>query len=245
MRKKIVAGNWKMNLGLTEAESLLSEVDDLAKELMDVDLVVAPPAIYIHLLNNSKNVLAASQNSSRNNNGAYTGEVSASMLERMGVAYGIIGHSERREYQKESDQEIAEKFERLVENRISPILCVGESLEERNNGSYVDKVSSQIESVLTHGNNKQNNFVIAYEPIWAIGTGETATPQQAQDMHEAIREKLQSLIGDRADSISILYGGSCKPSNAEELFKQKDIDGGLIGGASLKADSFIQIAKSF
>ncbi len=245
MRKKIVAGNWKMNLNIEEASSLLNEIDDLVDELNDVSLIVAPPSLYIHLIDDMKNVSAASQNNSRNTNGAYTGEISAAMLKEMNVSYGIIGHSERREYQNELDQEIAEKFERLSENSICPILCVGESLEERNNGSYVAKVSGQIENVLKHGNNANQDFVLAYEPIWAIGTGETASPEQAQEMHAAIREKLQTIIGDRANSISILYGGSCKPNNAKELFSQKDIDGGLIGGASLKADSFIQIAKSF
>ena len=251
MRQKIVAGNWKMNLSLEEGLSLASEVVNIAKDELptDVKLVVCTP--YIHLGAVGKltgtTVGLGAQDCSNQDSGAYTGQVSVSQLKSVGVQYVIIGHSERREYNQESDALLKEKVDKALAAGLTPLFCCGESLAQRESGEYTTFVPQQISNSLFHLSAEDlKKVVIAYEPIWAIGTGVTATSQQAQDTHEIIRKHIASKYGeDVAASISILYGGSCKPGNAKELFACPDIDGGLIGGASLKSRDFVDIAKSF
>lgn len=250
MRKKIVAGNWKMNTTVPEGVELAKEVVKEAASLSsDVKLIVGVP--FTHLtsvaaaLEGSKVELSA-QNCADEVKGAYTGEVSAKMLASLPVKYVILGHSERREYYGETNEKLVKKINLALAENIAPIYCVGEKLEEREAGKHFEVVASQIKEVLFGLTEEQmKNIVIAYEPVWAIGTGKTATSEQAQEIHAFIRETLAEKFGALAEEISILYGGSCKPSNAQELFAQKDIDGGLIGGASLVASDFIAIAKSF
>ncbi len=188
----------------------------------------------------------SAQNCANHESGAYTGEVSAKMVASAGAEYVILGHSERREYYNETGEILREKISLALENGLSPIFCVGENLEQRENGNHFKVVEQEIKEVLyTLTPTQLEKVIVAYEPIWAIGTGKTATSAQAEEIHAHIREVLAEKFGQLADEISILYGGSCKPSNAKELFAQPNIDGGLIGGASLKADDFIEIAKSF
>ena len=253
MRKHIVAGNWKMNLTFTEADELL---DELMSELEQVELprdtqvIVCPPFPYIEMASDYANdsyFLVGAQNVSDQEKGAYTGEVSAEMLESCEIDYCIVGHSERRAYYGETDATVAAKVDRLLAHGLKPIVCVGEVLEEREAGRQLEVVKRQVEQGLFHLTAEQmQQVVIAYEPVWAIGTGRTATPEQAQEIHAHIRSLLRAKYGDAvAEEISILYGGSCKPSNAKELFACKDIDGGLIGGASLKAKDFMGIVTAF
>ena len=250
MRKKIVAGNWKMNTTVPEGVELAKEVVKEAASLSsDVKLIVGVP--FTHLCSvaaalEGSNVELSAQNCADEVKGAYTGEVSAKMLASLPVKYVILGHSERREYYGETNEKLVKKINLALAENIAPIYCVGEKLEEREAGKHFEVVASQIKEVLFGLTQEQmKNIVIAYEPVWAIGTGKTATSAQAQEIHAFIRETLAEKFGALAEEISILYGGSCKPSNAQELFAQKDIDGGLIGGASLVASDFIAIAKSF
>ncbi|HYG37612.1 MAG TPA: triose-phosphate isomerase [Cytophagales bacterium] len=253
MRKKIVAGNWKMNKDLKEGLQLASEVVNMAKDEVNTDaiLVLCTPFIHLssvsNLLTGQNKVFLGAQNCYTKASGAYTGEVSVSMLKSVNVAYVIIGHSERREYFKETNQQLADKVNIVLENNLKPIFCCGETLEERNSGKHIDIVKSQIAESLFHlSEEKIKEVVIAYEPVWAIGTGVTASSDQAQEMHKVIRDHLKGKFGAQvSENLSILYGGSCKPSNAKELFACPDIDGGLIGGASLVSRDFIDIAKSF
>ncbi|MGK0383687.1 MAG: triosephosphate isomerase, partial [Bacteroidia bacterium] len=188
----------------------------------------------------------SAQNCHQEKNGAFTGEVSAESLASYDCEYCIVGHSERRQYFKEDDKLINQKIQRLFENKVKPIYCCGELLEERESGKHFEVVETQIQSALQGFKNEELlNLVVAYEPVWAIGTGKTASPEQAQEMHAFIRQKLAQVMGDDAERVSILYGGSVKPNNANELFSQKDIDGGLIGGASLSATDFLAIIDSF
>ena len=189
----------------------------------------------------------AAQNCHHKTSGAYTGEVSVDMLDSIGVQYVIVGHSERREYFGETDEMLAEKVNLLLERQMIPIFCCGEPLEIRKSGNHVSHVGNQVSNALFHLSSEQiKEIIIAYEPIWAIGTGETASPEQAQEMHAAIRSMLNEKYGEEVgESIPILYGGSVKPANAKEIFSQPDVDGGLVGGASLKADDFLQIIHSF
>lgn len=253
MRKHIVAGNWKMNLTFTEADELL---DDLMSELekvtlpRDTQVIVCPPFPYIEMASDYANdsyFAVGAQNVSDQEKGAYTGEVSAAMLESCEIDYCIVGHSERRAYYGETDALVAAKVDQLLKHGLKPIVCVGEVLEEREGGKQLDVVKRQVEGGLFHLTAEQmQQVVIAYEPVWAIGTGKTATPEQAQEIHAHIRSLLAAKYGKAvADEISILYGGSCKPSNAKELFAKPDIDGGLIGGASLKAQDFMGIVTAF
>ncbi len=253
MRKHIVAGNWKMNLTFTEADELL---DDLMSELEKVELprdtqvIVCPPFPYIEMASDYANdsyFAVGAQNVSDQEKGAYTGEVSAAMLESCEIDYCIVGHSERRAYYGETDALVAAKVNQLLAHGLKPIVCVGEVLEEREAGRQLDVVKKQVEGGLFHLSAEQmQQVIIAYEPVWAIGTGKTATPDQAQEIHAHIRSLLAAKYGQAvADEVSILYGGSCKPSNAKELFAKPDIDGGLIGGASLKAEDFMGIVQSF
>ena len=247
MRKKIVAGNWKMNLNRKAAFQLIETIDSL-KFSNNVEVIIAPPSIYLEsFLGKVKNFNISSQDVSANDNGAYTGEFSAAMLSSLSLKYSIVGHSERRLYHGESDEIIFNKAKQLLKSNMSPIYCCGELLEDRKSENHFKVVASQLQPLLDNLNSDElEKFIIAYEPVWAIGTGLTAKPSDAQDMHSYIRalikEKFSSSI---ADQISILYGGSCKPDNAKELFSMEDVDGGLIGGASLDADSFSAIINSF
>jgi triosephosphate isomerase len=253
MRKNIAAGNWKMNNDLEAGKKLASEVVEMVNSELsnDAEVVLIPPFVHLttvkNLIGSSKQISLGAQNCSDQDSGAFTGEISVSMLKSVGVKYVVIGHSERREYFNESDALLAEKVNKTLAAGLSPIFCCGESLETREADKHEGFVSDQIEASLFHLSAEElAKVVIAYEPIWAIGTGVTASSQQAQDMHKTIREKLASKYGqDVADSISILYGGSVKPDNAKEIFAQPDVDGGLVGGASLKSRDFTDIAKSF
>lgn len=251
MRRNIVAGNWKMNLSFELADDL---VNDIAEKLDSVelnsDVIICPPFPYLELtsdLAQESNFFAGAQNVASFDNGAYTGEVSSKMLASMNVDYCIVGHSERRKYFNETNQEIATKITKLLKDDIKPIFCLGEVLEERESGKHFEVVQKQLEESLFNLTSQEIlNVVIAYEPVWAIGTGKTATSLQAQEMHAFIRSLLDKKYGNEvAEEISILYGGSCNAKNAKELFANKDVDGGLIGGASLKAEDFIAIIKSF
>ena len=251
MRKKIVAGNWKMNTTVTEGVALAKAIVEKVNELpKGVQLVVAPPFTHLvpvaAVLKESPVALSA-QNCADQPKGAFTGEVAAAMLKDAGCAYTILGHSERREYYGETSEKLCKKMALAFENGLKVIFCVGEKLEERNEGHHFDVVSAQLSEVLFALTPEQmENVVIAYEPVWAIGTGVTATSAQAQEIHAFIRETLRVHFGAKvAEETTILYGGSCKPSNAGELFACPDIDGGLIGGASLKADDFLAIAKAY
>ena len=253
MRKQIVAGNWKMNKNLEEGKILASEVVNMVKDEVQDDVTVILGTPFVHLLSvsqltiNSDKVFVAAQNCSDHDSGAYTGEVSVSMLDSIGVDYVIIGHSERREYFNETNAQLAKKIDLALAEKLTPIFCCGEQLEIREDGTQFDYVCNQITESLFHlTRDEMSKLVIAYEPIWAIGTGKTASAEQAQEMHAKIRTHLASQYGeDFANDISILYGGSCKPDNAKELFANPDVDGGLIGGASLNARDFLDIIKSF
>ena len=250
MRQKIVAGNWKMNTLVCEGVELVNGIVSKMGEVpSDVRLIVCPPFTHIvsvgDALKGSRLSLGA-QNCANQPKGAFTGEVSAAMLKSCCCEYVILGHSERREYYGETSETLNAKMALALENGLKPIYCVGEKLEEREAGKHFEIVKAQIEEVLFNLTPEQMaQVVVAYEPVWAIGTGKTATSAQAQEIHAFIRATLASKFGELAEEISILYGGSCKTSNAPELFSQKDIDGGLIGGAALKADDFIGIAKSY
>lgn len=251
MRTKIVAGNWKMNKLFVDAEELLSDLADLLEEKkLKCEVVVCPPSIYLEMASDFADesvFMVGAQNVSEHENGAYTGEISAEMLSDIYIDFCIIGHSERRKYFQESNSSLAEKVNKLLDNDITPIYCCGEVISEREKNIHFDVVKQQIEEGLFHLNQDEfSNIVIAYEPVWAIGTGLTASPEQAQEMHAFIRKMIAEKYGEKiANDISILYGGSCNASNAAELFSQTDVDGGLIGGASLKASDFVKIISSF
>lgn len=251
MRKNIVAGNWKMNTTLPEGLKLAEEVNAAvaaAKPKCDVIICVpfthlAPIAACI-----DQNVLGlGAENCADHASGAYTGEVSAPMVASTGATYVILGHSERRQYYGEDSKILREKLGLALANGLTPIFCIGEVLEERENGTFNDVVKTQIEEALFDLSAEDfSKIILAYEPVWAIGTGKTATPDQAEDMHAHIRATIAAKYGNEvADNTSILYGGSCKPSNAAELFAKPDIDGGLIGGASLKCADFMGIVNAF
>lgn len=253
MRKNIVAGNWKMNKSFDEADELVNGIMELLekKELgKNTLMILCPPFPYLEMVSDYSNdsyFMVGAQNVNDNDKGAYTGEVSAGMLASMEIEYCIVGHSERRAYYGETDAIIAKKVDQLLKNDIRPIVCCGEVLEEREAGKQFDVVKRQISEGLFHLTAEQfKSLVIAYEPVWAIGTGKTANPEQAQEIHAFIRQTIAEKYGKEvADEISILYGGSCKPSNAKELFANPDVDGGLIGGAALQAEDFVNIAMSF
>jgi len=251
MRKNIVAGNWKMNTTVPEGIELAKAVVAKSSELTsDVKLIIATPFTHLYPVAEAIKGTAvelSAENCADHNKGAYTGEVSADMLASVGCQYTILGHSERRQYYTETDEKLVEKTKLALAAGLKVILCVGENLEEREAGKHFDVCEAQIKNVLYNFTAEDMaNIVVAYEPVWAIGTGKTATSEQAQEIHAFIRKTIAAKFGAQvADDTSILYGGSCKPSNAKELFAQPDIDGGLIGGASLKADDFIQIALAF
>jgi triosephosphate isomerase len=253
MRQKIVAGNWKMNNTLEEGQKLTSEIVNMVNDevIDEVKAIIASP--YIHLatlaglVKDSPKVALAAQNTSQHTSGAYTGEISCDMLKSVGVEYVILGHSERREYNRESNELLKQKVDTALAAGLLPIFCCGESLDIREAGNHFDFVCNQLTESLFHLEAVDfEKVVIAYEPIWAIGTGVTASSDQAQEMHAAIRSHLSDKYGENiAQDISLLYGGSCKPSNAQELFACQDVDGGLIGGASLKSRDFVDILKSY
>ncbi|MBP6867567.1 MAG: triose-phosphate isomerase [Bacteroidales bacterium] len=251
MREKIVAGNWKMNTTIGEGKKLIEDIlSGMDRVPAGVTLITATPFTHLcpaaHLIGDRRNPALAAQNCANRESGAFTGEVSASMLASVSCRYVILGHSERREYYGETNEILLEKIKLALAHSLRPIFCVGEVLQERETNMHFQVVSSQLREVLCQLDPEDfKKVIVAYEPVWAIGTGKTATSEQAQEMHAFIRAFLAGTFGELAQSTPILYGGSCKPSNAAELFSRPDVDGGLIGGASLKADDFLAIAGSF
>lgn len=248
MRTNVIAGNWKMNKTNDEAVKMLTELKELVKDIKDVKVVIGAP--FTALSDAVKavagsNVEIAAENVYPKASGAYTGEVSPVMLEAIGVKYVIIGHSERREYFHESNEFINEKVKAVLAHNMTPILCIGEKLEDREAGRTAEVNEKQIREGLAGITAEEaKKIIVAYEPVWAIGTGKTATPEMAQETHKEIREVLRDMFGTVADEMVIQYGGSMKPENAKELLAQADIDGGLIGGASLEAPSFAKIVMA-
>jgi triosephosphate isomerase len=250
MPQKIVAGNWKMNLNASEGMALISDIKAYCDQhdAGDTLVIMAPPTLYLTEAEarvKGSSVIIAAQNCHSEQSGAYTGEISASMLKASGIEWAIIGHSERRQYFHEDGPFLNAKLKQCFEQGVRPILCVGEVLDDRKAGRQEEVVKLQLEEALREiPDSNLGDLVIAYEPVWAIGTGETASPEQAQEMHAFIRSWLKESFGvNLADAVSILYGGSVKPDNAESIFGKPDVDGGLIGGASLKADSFTELIR--
>ncbi len=251
MRKNIVAGNWKMNTTLAEGIKLAEEVSNAVSAIeAKCDVVICTPFTHLAsvaaVINKDKLGLGA-ENCADHVSGAYTGEVSAAMVASTGANYVILGHSERRQYYGETSETLREKVALALANNLTPIFCIGEVLEERENGTYNEVVKTQIEEALFQLSAEDfGKIVLAYEPVWAIGTGKTATAEQAEDMHAHIRAVLAAKYGNEvANNTSILYGGSCKASNAKEIFSKPNVDGGLIGGASLKCEDFMGIVTAF
>lgn len=249
-RQKIAAGNWKMNTSHSDGYFLAHELVK-SKKPKDVQTILAVPYTHLGAIKaltcEKNNIWVAAQNFHHEVKGAYTGEISVEMLKSMHIPYALIGHSERREYQKESNSTLATKVNLALDNHIKPIFCCGEKLATRKAKKHISHVRRQLKESLFHlPKHAIKNVIIAYEPVWAIGTGETASPEQAQEMHAAIRKMIADQYDQSvADDISILYGGSVKPANAKLLFGQKDVDGGLVGGASLDAGGFLDIIHSF
>ncbi len=252
MRKKIVAGNWKMNNSLNRGIELAAEINKMVRKQDDHDVTVVLSPPYIHLADVARivdkdAVAVAAQNCASEPKGAYTGEISVKMIKSTGAEYIIIGHSERRTYYHEDHELLKQKVKLTLENSLIPIFCCGEHLNEREANNHFEVVKQQLtDSLFDLPAHEFGKVVVAYEPVWAIGTGVTASSEQAQEMHAYIRSIIADKYGDEvAENTSILYGGSCKPSNAKELFGNKDVDGGLIGGASLEASDFFAIINSF
>jgi triosephosphate isomerase len=249
MRKRIIAGNWKMNKTVAEAVELVKELKTMAETVQDVDMVVCPPFVNlapVHDIIKESPIGLGAQNMHWEESGAFTGEISANMLKSSGCEYVILGHSERRQYFGETDNTVNKKLKAALAAELIPIVCVGEMLEEREADKTEQVVQTQVKGAFSGiSKGDTENVVLAYEPVWAIGTGKTATPEQAQAVHALIRQLMRELYDQElADTIRIQYGGSMKPANAAELLSQPDVDGGLIGGASLKADSFMGIIKA-
>jgi triosephosphate isomerase len=249
MRKHIVAGNWKMNNGLIQTETLISELKQQPKT-SDAEVMIAPTFTNLwHAFEATRqdDIEVIAQNMHFAENGAYTGEISAGMLKSIGIKTVILGHSERRAYFNETDESLAKKVDTALANNMRVIFCFGEELSDRKAGNEENVVENQIKNALFHLEASAfKHIVLAYEPVWAIGTGETASPEQAQDMHAFIRKTLEAKYGHTvADDMTILYGGSVKPSNAKEIFSKPDVDGGLIGGAALNAEDFYAIVNAF
>ena len=249
MRKHIVAGNWKMHKNNQETTALLEEIIS-KKESNSTEIVVAPT--FVNLLTaventNGKGITVAAQNMHQAEGGAFTGEISAEMLTSIGVNTVILGHSERRAYFHETDALLANKVDTALKHNMRVIFCFGEELKDRQKDNHFNIVEYQLRDGLFHlDKNNWSNIVLAYEPVWAIGTGETASPAQAQEMHKFVRDLIDKVYGHEvAENVSILYGGSVKPDNAKEIFSNPDVDGGLIGGAALNADDFLAIVNSF
>ena len=247
MRKKVIAGNWKMNMLPNEAISMITELAPLVKDTENEVILCVPytDLFYALLTVQGTNIKIGAQNMHFEEKGAFTGEVSGKMLKSIGVEYVIIGHSERRQYFGETDETVNKKIKAAFANELKPIVCVGETLEQREAGNAYDVITSQTQKALDGLNDEQvANTIIAYEPIWAIGTGKTATNEDANDAIKKIREKICQIYGQNiSERVIIQYGGSMKPNNAKELLEMSDIDGGLIGGASLKADDFASIVN--
>ena len=249
MRRPLVAGNWKMNGDSESTTSLINGIADGRDDVTTAEVLVCPPYILIpraaDALNGRADIVLGAQDLDINQNGAFTGQISAAMLVDAGCKYVIVGHSERRAIYGESDQDVAEKFKVAQDSGLIPVLCVGETLEERESGDTESVVARQIQAVIDLvGIDNFDDAVIAYEPVWAIGTGKTATPEMAQEVHKFIRDMLSALNTGVADNLRLLYGGSMNAGNAESLIGMADIDGGLIGGASLQAESFLAICKA-
>ena len=249
MRKKIIAGNWKMNKTVGEAVALIEGLKLELADSVEVEAVVCPPFTALKTISDEiadTQIKLGCQNMSSEDDGAYTGEISHTMLKELFVKYVILGHSERREYYKETDFWVNKKVKKALEKNLRPIVCVGEKLEDREAGNTEKVVEEQVRGSLADITAEQfENVVVAYEPVWAIGTGKTATSEQAQEVHAFIRGIIADMVGqEAADGLRIQYGGSMKPANAKELLSQPDIDGGLIGGAALDARSFIDIIKA-
>jgi triosephosphate isomerase len=250
MKNKIVAGNWKMNKNFSEAEDLLVAVAQGIEDIeLKTDIIIFPPFLYLEMaadIAENSSFYVGAQNVSSHESGAYTGEISAFMLKHAGVDFCIVGHSERRQYFQETEEELTQKVNLLLANDICPIYCVGEALPARQAGDYKQTIARQIEKGLFHLSKEQfESVIIAYEPVWAIGTGVTATTEQAQEVHAFIREMIAQKYGtEAAYNGMILYGGSCNPQNALDLFSCNDVDGGLIGGASLSGEDFIAIINA-
>ncbi len=248
MRKKIVAGNWKMNMNLQEGLKLAEEVDNALLNTSGVTVILGTPFVHLAAVAGKvKSAGVAAQNCASEESGAYTGEVSAEMIQSTGAQYVIIGHSERRAYYNEDNETLKKKVELALKNNLTPIFCCGEVLEDREANKQHDVVKTQLSESIFHLSAEDiKKLVIAYEPVWAIGTGKTASSGQAQEMHKDIRDMIAEKYDQSvADEISVLYGGSCKPSNAGELFANPDVDGGLIGGAALKSEDFMGIVTAF
>ncbi len=250
MPKKIVAGNWKMNTSLEDAKQLAQSLKENSHQDTSSKLVVCPPFVWIHAVSEilrESNISVGAQNCAATASGAFTGEISASMLKELGVEYVILGHSERRAMFEDTDAVILEKCKQALAADLQIILCCGETLAEREAGKLEDVLTTQLSAVLKGIDQLTSaNLVIAYEPVWAIGTGLTATPEQAESAHGFIRNLLRELLGNETgEEISLLYGGSCNATNAASLFERDNIDGGLIGGASLKSADFLKIGNSW
>ncbi len=252
MRKKIIAGNWKMNHDYPTGLAIFSEIINMVRDEVssEISVIIACPFIHLHsfaqLAKTYSNVYLAAQNCYQQEAGAFTGEISARMIKSVGATYVIVGHSERRQYFNEGNEILAQKVASVLRNDLQPIYCVGETLQEREMDSHFSVIEKQMNEGVFHLSEEDIlKTIIAYEPVWAIGTGLTATSEQAQEMHAFIRSLLQQRYGDNvADKTPLLYGGSCNSNNSDTLFTQKDIDGGLIGGASLKARDFLNVIKS-
>lgn len=250
MRKNIVAGNWKMNTTVGDGVELANGVAEALKSTPhNCEVVICVPfthLVAVKAVIDTDTLGLGAENCSEHDKGAYTGEVSAEMVKSTGATHVILGHSERRQYFGENNEQLLAKTRQALAQELTPIFCVGEVLEERENGTYNDVVKGQVEALFELSAEDFSKLVIAYEPVWAIGTGKTATADQAQEMHAHIRSVIAGKYGKEvADNTSILYGGSCKPTNAKELFAKPDVDGGLIGGAALKAESFMGIVEAF
>jgi len=249
MRKKIVAGNWKMNKDIFETKTLLSNLQTELKDSADASVIVAPTFTNLQTaieMTASTSITVAAQNMHQSDKGAFTGEISATMLKSIGVSTVILGHSERRAYFGETNEILASKVDTALSNDMDIIFCFGEELDDRKNNNHFSIVEKQLQEGLFHIKQEDwGKVTLAYEPVWAIGTGETATPEQAQEMHAFVRKTITSTYGvSVADEVAILYGGSVKPTNATEIFSKPDVDGGLIGGAALDAKSFAEIVAS-
>jgi triosephosphate isomerase len=250
MRRKVIAGNWKMHKDLSESQNLISKfINELRKEDTNCDIIICPPFTSLSeaagLVKNTKVKLGA-QNMHFEDKGAFTGEISVAMLKSVGCEYVILGHSERRAIFNESDEIINKKIKKALASGLKPIFCIGETLQQRESGIMNDVIKRQVTEGLQHiSKGEMEKVIIAYEPVWAIGTGVTATPKQAQEVHVYVRQLINNIFGeDTAEQLIIQYGGSVKPDNAGELLSQSDIDGALVGGACLEADSFLKIIKS-
>lgn len=251
MRKKIAAGNWKMNTTLTDGIKLAKEINEFTKnyDLGNNKIIISAPFTHLYsILQNvdSNKISVSAQNCAMWEKGAYTGEISAEMLKSLGIKYSIIGHSERRQYFNEDNITLYTKVKLCLKNSIYPIFCIGEKLSERESNIHFEVIRKQLnEGLFELSSDDFSKIIIAYEPIWAIGTGKTASPEQAQEIHNFIRKLISEKYGlSIANETTILYGGSCNAANAKELFSQPDVDGGLVGGASLKASEFIEIIKA-